>query len=121
MLIHHVPLRLQSASLLRFASFRIGGHVSWFVVSRSRLATPTAREECAMQFELTPEQTLLRSRARELAREVIRPRAAETDRTEQYPWDNVAALRDAGFMGYTIPRAYGGAGGSFLDATLIIE
>jgi len=74
-----------------------------------------------MQFELTPEQTLLRSRARELAREVIRPRAAETDRTEQYPWDNVAALRDAGFMGYTIPRAYGGAGGSFLDATLIIE
>ncbi len=74
-----------------------------------------------MQFELTPEQTLLRSQARELAREVIRARAAETDRTEQYPWDNVAALRDAGFMGYTIPRAYGGAGGSLLDATLIIE
>jgi len=74
-----------------------------------------------MQFDLTPEQTLLQSRARELAREVIRPRAAETDRTEQYPWDNVAALRDAGFMGYTIPQAYGGANGSFLDATLIIE
>lgn len=74
-----------------------------------------------MQFDLTPEQTLLQSRARELAREVIRARAAETDRTEQYPWDNVAALRDAGFMGYTIPQAYGGAGGSFLDATLIIE
>ncbi len=74
-----------------------------------------------MQFDLTPEQTLLRSRAQELAREVIRPRAAEIDRTEQYPWDNVAALRDAGFMGYTIPQAYGGAGGSFLDMTLIIE
>jgi 3-sulfinopropanoyl-CoA desulfinase len=74
-----------------------------------------------MYFDLTPEQTLLRSRAQELAREVIRPRAAETDRVEQYPWDNVAALRDAGFMGYTIPQAYGGAGGSFLDATLIIE
>ena len=74
-----------------------------------------------MQFDLTPEQTLLQSQARELAREVIRARAAETDRTEQYPWDNVAALRDAGFMGYTIPKAYGGAGGSFLDATLIIE
>jgi len=74
-----------------------------------------------MQFDLTAEQTLLQSRARELAREVIRARAAETDRTEQYPWDNVAALRDAGFMGYTIPQVYGGAGGSFLDATLIIE
>ena len=74
-----------------------------------------------MQFDLTPEQTLLRSRAQELAREVIHPRAAEIDRTEQYPWDNVVALRDAGFMGYTIPQAYGGAGGSFLDMTLIIE
>jgi len=74
-----------------------------------------------MQFDLTAEQTLLQSRAREVAREIVRARAAETDRTEQYPWDNVAALRDAGFMGYTIPQAYGGAGGSFLDATLIIE
>ena len=63
----------------------------------------------------------LRDRARELAQAVIRPRAAEIDRTEQYPWDNVAALRKAGFMGHTIPTAYGGAGGSFLDAALIIE
>ncbi|HEX5326234.1 MAG TPA: 3-sulfinopropanoyl-CoA desulfinase [Acetobacteraceae bacterium] len=74
-----------------------------------------------MQFELSAEQTRLQARARELAREVIAPRAAETDRTEQYPWDNIAALRDAGLMGRTIPRAYGGAGGSFLDAVLIIE
>jgi alkylation response protein AidB-like acyl-CoA dehydrogenase len=74
-----------------------------------------------MQFALTQEQTRLRSRAHELARDVIHLRAAEIDRTEEYPWDNVAALREAGFMGYTIPRDYGGAGGSFLDATLIIE
>ena len=56
-----------------------------------------------------------------LAQGAIRARAAEIDRTEEYPWDNVAALRDAGLMGYTIPTAYGGAGGSFLDAALIIE
>ncbi len=52
---------------------------------------------------------------------MIRPRAAEVDQSEQYPWENVAALREAGFMGFTIPRAYGGTGGSFLDAVLIIE
>ncbi len=74
-----------------------------------------------MNFDLTQEQTHLKMRARDLAHEVIRPRAAATDRTEQYPWDNVAALREAGFMGYTIPREYGGAGGSFLDTTLIVE
>ena len=47
--------------------------------------------------------------------------AAETDRSEAYPWDNVRELTKAGLVGYTIPREYGGAGGSFLDAVLIIE
>ncbi len=75
----------------------------------------------APQFELTAGQQALKDRARELAREVIEPRAAEVDRTEQYPWDNVEALRDAGFMGMTIPRSYGGEGRSFLDAALVID
>jgi hypothetical protein len=72
-------------------------------------------------FSLDRAQMRLRDRARELAQAVIRPRAAEIDRTEQYPWDNVATLREAGFMGHTIPVAYGGAGGSLLDAVLVIE
>ena len=38
----------------------------------------------------------------------IAERAAEIDRTEQYPWDNVALLKEAGFFGMTIPAAYGG-------------
>ena len=74
-----------------------------------------------MAFGLTTEQRRLQGEARHLAETVIAPRAAEVDRAESYPWDNVAALRDAGLMGYTIPQAYGGAGGSFLDAALIIE
>lgn len=73
------------------------------------------------QFALTPDQIRLQERAREIAHSVVRPRAAEVDRTEQYPWGNVAALRSAGFMGFTIPREYGGCGGSFLEAALIIE
>jgi len=48
-------------------------------------------------------------------------KAAEIDRTETYPFDNVAALKAAGFMGYTIPTRYGGRGGSFFEAALIIE
>jgi 3-sulfinopropanoyl-CoA desulfinase len=73
------------------------------------------------QFALTPEQIRLQERARELAHSVVRPRAAGVDHAERYPWDNVAALREAGFMGFTIPREYGGCGGSFLEAALIIE
>ena len=81
----------------------------------------TDRRNDIPQFELTAEQQALKERARELAREVIEPRAAEVDRTEQYPWDNIEALRDAGFMGMTIPEAYGGQGRSFLDTTLVID
>jgi len=72
-------------------------------------------------FQLPPEKQALRERARALAREVIAPRAAEVDRSEHYPWDNVKALNDAGFMGLTIPAEYGGPGGDFLDAALLID
>lgn len=72
-------------------------------------------------WDLTPAQRELQARARELARTVIAPRAAEVDRTEEYPWDNVAALRDAGFTGMTVPTELGGPGHSFLDAVLVVE
>lgn len=74
-----------------------------------------------MGGRLTPEQDDLRARARALATEVIAPRAAEVDRSEQYPWDNVAALKAAGFFGMTVPRAYGGAGLGYLDVVPVIE
>src|SRR5215510_2697078 len=72
-------------------------------------------------MSLTPAQQELQQRARALARETIAPRAAEVDRTEQYPWENVKALADAGFFGMTIPEAYGGAGLGFLEAALVVD
>jgi len=74
-----------------------------------------------MQFDLTPAQSALQGRARELARGPIAERAAEIDQTEQYPWDHVDLLKEAGFFGMTIPLEYGGRGASYLDAVLVIE
>ncbi len=74
-----------------------------------------------MSFQLTSQQRSLQARARELAREAVAPQAAETDLREQYPWANVEVLREAGFMGMTIPRALGGKGYGFLEAVLVIE
>ena len=68
----------------------------------------------------TPEQRDLQARARALA-EVFAQRAAEVDRTEQYPMQNARDLAEAGFMGMTIPRQYGGPGLSLLDVVLVIE
>lgn len=72
-------------------------------------------------FELTREQSRLQSMARDLARSEFSRRAAETDRSEQYPWDNVKTLTEAGLMGMTIPVAHGGRGAGILDAVLVIE
>jgi alkylation response protein AidB-like acyl-CoA dehydrogenase len=74
-----------------------------------------------MNFDLTPAQRDLQARAREIARGPVAARAAEVDRTEQYPWDTVALLRDAGFFGMTIPRSHGGQGLGYLEAVLVIE
>ena len=72
-------------------------------------------------FDLSSEQHTLQQRARALAEGAIAHRAAEVDRTEQYPWNNVELLKDAKLIGMTIPPQYGGQGKSWLDAVLVIE
>jgi alkylation response protein AidB-like acyl-CoA dehydrogenase len=72
-------------------------------------------------FELTDTQKALQQHARTVAQKEIAPRAAEVDRSEEYPWANVEVLAEAGYMGMTIPAAYGGLGLSCLDAVLVVE
>ncbi len=71
--------------------------------------------------QLTDTQTALQRAARDLAQGELAQRAADIDRSEAYPWENVALLRDAGFLGMTIPRSFGGRGASYLDAVVVIE
>jgi 3-sulfinopropanoyl-CoA desulfinase len=70
---------------------------------------------------LTEQQRELREHARALATKKIAPRAADVDRSEEYPWDNVAVLTEAGYMGMTIPEEYGGLGLTYLDTALVVE
>lgn len=72
-------------------------------------------------FELTQTQKDVKQRAAELAQRAIAPRAAAVDESEEYPWDNVRDLTEAGFMGMTVPRGYGGQGLGFLEAALVVE
>jgi 3-sulfinopropanoyl-CoA desulfinase len=74
-----------------------------------------------MDFELSPAQQDLQARARAMAEAHMAPRAAEIDRTEAYPWDQVERLRAGGFLGMTIPKALGGQGLGYLEAVLVIE
>lgn len=72
-------------------------------------------------FELSDTQKDLQQHARTLASKEFAPRAAEIDRSEAYPWDNVETLVKAGFMGFTLPEEYGGQGLGYLEVLLIVE
>jgi 3-sulfinopropanoyl-CoA desulfinase len=72
-------------------------------------------------FELPPKTQEFQERVRAIAAREIAPHAAETDRSEQYPWACVEVLRREGFMGMTVPQAYGGREAPYLDAVVLIE
>ena len=72
-------------------------------------------------FQLSDEQIQIQQTARRLANDVFKPKAAEIDKSEQYPWDNVQVLTDHGLMGMTIPKQHGGLGLSYMDVVLVVE
>jgi alkylation response protein AidB-like acyl-CoA dehydrogenase len=55
------------------------------------------------------EERMLLDAVRGLARDQIAPRAAEYDRTGEFPWDNVKAINALGLNAMFIPERYGGA------------
>lgn len=73
-----------------------------------------------MTHGLSKAEARLRDRAREVAKEAA-AQAAGTDRSEQYPWAMVRRMTEAGFMGMTVPKEWGGPGHSYFDAVLVIE
>jgi len=74
-----------------------------------------------MDFDLTPELAQLQAMVRKLAREKVRPRAREIDKSGEYPEDLFEVFRDAGLLGLCIPEVYGGSGAGILGLTVAIE
>ena len=72
-------------------------------------------------YRLTDEQIMLRHAVRDLAEDKIKPRAAEIDETEQFPWDVHDALVAAGFNAVHIPEQYGGMGADAISTAIVIE
>jgi alkylation response protein AidB-like acyl-CoA dehydrogenase len=72
-------------------------------------------------FALSEEHEALREAVRALADDKIAPRAADIDRTAEFPWDVYDALVKADFQALHIPEEYGGAGGDALASVLVIE
>ncbi len=72
-------------------------------------------------YRLTEEQQMLREAVRVLADERIAPRAAEIDRTGEFPTDVRELLATHDILALPFPEAYGGIGGDLLTVCLAIE
>ena len=74
-----------------------------------------------MDFDLTPEQELIRDTVRTFARERVEPLAAELDLSGRFPYELVTELAELGLMGLPVPEQYGGAGGDTVSYAIAIE
>jgi butyryl-CoA dehydrogenase len=74
-----------------------------------------------MHFDLTEEESLIQSTAREFAQKEIAPKAAEIDKSGRWPAEIVAQMAELGFLGVAIPEEYGGAGMSALAYAIAME
>lgn len=74
-----------------------------------------------MNFDLTPDQQMIRDVVRDFAENEIVPRAAEIDRTGQFPLEIIKKLAQLDLMGLPFPEKYGGAGGDYISYCLALE
>jgi alkylation response protein AidB-like acyl-CoA dehydrogenase len=72
-------------------------------------------------IDLTEEQRMILSTVRKIAREVIKPRAAEIDESQEFPWDIVKVFTEKGILTPLLPEKYGGIGVNYLLFSMIIE
>ncbi|MFD0852108.1 acyl-CoA dehydrogenase family protein, partial [Actinomadura adrarensis] len=59
--------------------------------------------------------------ARSLNRDHFVPLAAELDRDQRYPWENVEKLVASGISGLMIPKEYGGQGAKLTTGVAVMS
>jgi alkylation response protein AidB-like acyl-CoA dehydrogenase len=83
------------------------------------MSAPDAPDPVA--YRLTEGQRDLRDAVRILADERVAPRAAEIDRTSEFPWDLKQLLAEQDVLALPFPVEHGGLGGELLSVCLAIE
>lgn len=74
-----------------------------------------------MDFNLSEDQLMIQSAARDFAAREIAPTAAHHDETGEFPAENIRKAGELGFMGVEVPEAYGGAGLDPISFCIVIE
>jgi butyryl-CoA dehydrogenase len=74
-----------------------------------------------MKLELTEEQKMIQTVARDFAVKEVEPRARQLDKSGEWPTDLVKRMGELGLMGVAIPEQYGGAGSDAISYALAME
>jgi len=74
-----------------------------------------------VDFNLSEREKMIQSTAREFAVKEVLPRAAEIDRSAEFPRDLVRDMVKIGYFGLPYPPEYGGSGSGYVSYALVIE
>jgi len=74
-----------------------------------------------LEYFLTEQQKEIKKLTRTIAEERVLPVRAALDEKEEFPWEIIRVLADAGLFGVYIPEEYGGLGGGIFELCLVVE
>ena len=72
-------------------------------------------------IELSEEQRMILNTVKNIAQDKIKPRAAEIDEKEDFPWDAVSLFAENGVLTPLLPEKYGGIEAEYLLFSMILE
>ncbi|MDF1748448.1 MAG: isovaleryl-CoA dehydrogenase [Alphaproteobacteria bacterium] len=74
-----------------------------------------------LDFDLGETAEMLRDSVSSFVSDELAPRAAEIDKTDQFPMDMWKKFGDMGLLGITVEEEYGGAGMGYLEHAIAME